>query len=124
MDDDKEEGEGGGVEEEVFDYLEHRDLCDARPQETFFEHYHPHHAVVLDDDTGENTDDTDAYGEGVEDDDFIGIDTKYQQARQEKYEERQQEKETIYGHKKSSPITTHTRNTINNRVWTANAREK
>ena len=121
----EEDEDNDGVEEEVFNYLELRDLCNDRPHETFFEHYHLHHAEVLEDDTDENTDDTDAYGEGLEDDDCIGIDTKYQQARQENYEERQQEKETIYGHKKSSPITTHTWNTtIYNRLWTANAREK
>ena len=70
-----DEGDGVLVEEQVFNYLELRDLCDAHPQETSYEHYPHHCAVVLDDD--ENTDHTDDYGEGFDDDDIIVIDTKY-----------------------------------------------
>ena len=58
MDDD---GDGdGGVVEEVFDYSELQDLCDAHLQGTSCEHYHLHHAVVLDDNDGNDDDDDDA----------------------------------------------------------------
>ena len=74
MDGDEGDGDGGVlVEEQVFDYVELRDLCEAHPHKTSYEHYPPH-VVVLDD---ENTDDTDDYGEGFEDDDIIAIDTNY-----------------------------------------------
>ena len=107
-DDDEDHDE---VEEEVFEYLELRDLCDAHLHETFFEHYH---VVVLDTDDNTTGDtDADIYGEGQGNDESIGIDTKY-------YEECQQEKETIYDHTKSSFIMT---TTWNNRLWTANSRE-
>ena len=60
MDDDDGEGNDGNgdgiVEEQVFDYSELLDLCDAHLQKTSYEHYLHHHVEVLD--VG-NTDDYD-----------------------------------------------------------------
>ena len=56
-DEDDDDDVDGGVVVGVFDYSELQGLCDAHLRGTFCEHYHPHHAVVLDDD-----DVTDDYG--------------------------------------------------------------
>ena len=57
-DEDDEDDVDGGVVVGVFDYSELQGLCDAHLRGTFCEHYHPQHAVVLDDDD----DVTDDYG--------------------------------------------------------------
>ena len=64
-DDEDDDDVDGGVVEGVFDYSELQDLCDAHLRGTFCEHYHLHHAVVLDDDV---TDDYDCTATGDNED--------------------------------------------------------
>ena len=69
-DEDDEDDVDGGVVEGVFDYSELQGLCDAHLRGTFCEHYHLHHAVVLDDDVtdDDNIDDYDCTATGDNED--------------------------------------------------------
>ena len=69
-DDEDDDDVDGGVVEGVFDYSELQGLCDAHLRGTFCEHYHLHHAVVLDDDvTTDIIDDYDCTGTGDNEED-------------------------------------------------------